>query len=444
MDGRTTKRQYSEYSDFFLTQREPEYDQDTDLQQQESTHVRWGGQDGRREPDSGMGYTQDYGSRWTHENYFNPDSVSQRTEQPASHERGAEDRPTEDRIPEETDRHADSRWDIPRKRALFTSDGTDSTTIGSNTPESHADRPPEVKCSEGLITDKRQSAGGAERLCSSHIQLEMAVNQLHRDVEECRAERELARNQTPAVTLRPQRQSGYTSTPVQRYSGKSNSTERCSRPLCVRMAGTMSRRPYSCYPIHGDALNVALLVPESRRVKPGFLIKSLSEHYSAPGRLAEYKCQLQRAVRRPGDDPSIFATELQMLVRRASMDIDLKIQLQMVRYRFIDGQAECALRRHLDSLGPNTPIPDIVDCCRIWERHCEVEIQPQTGADRRPVRVIDPYDGRMPDSRRVVSVFCLRDGRRNTFWDRVPNQAPGDSRRETPTHPGKGAGRPDQ
>ena len=44
MDGRrTTKRQYSEYSDFFFTQRKPEYDQDTDLQQRESTHVRWGG-----------------------------------------------------------------------------------------------------------------------------------------------------------------------------------------------------------------------------------------------------------------------------------------------------------------------------------------------------------------------------------------------------------------
>ena len=114
MDGRrTTKRQYSEYSDFFLTQREPEYDQDTDLQQRESTHVRWGGQDGRRESDSGLGYTHDYRSRWTHEYCFNPDSVSQRTEQPASHKCGAGDRPAGDRIPEETDRHGDSRWDIP-------------------------------------------------------------------------------------------------------------------------------------------------------------------------------------------------------------------------------------------------------------------------------------------------------------------------------------------
>ena len=101
-------------------------------------------------------------------------------------------------------------------------------------------------------------------------------------------------------------------------------------------------------------------------MKPGFLIESPSEHYNAPGRLAEYKRQFQWAVRRPGDDPSIFATELQTLARRTFMDIDLKIQSQMVRDRFIDGQAECALRRHLDSLGPNTPIPDIVDCCDIW------------------------------------------------------------------------------
>ena len=40
--------------------------------------------------------------------------------------------------------------------------------------------------------------------------------------------------------------------------------------------------------LDGDALNVALLVPESRGVVPGFLIKSLSDHYNALGHLAEY------------------------------------------------------------------------------------------------------------------------------------------------------------
>ena len=76
----------------------------------------------------------------------------------------------------------DSRWDIPRKRALFTSDGTDSTTFGSNTPESHAHRAPDVEYSERLITDKRQGEGGTKRPYSSHIQLEMAVSQLQRDL----------------------------------------------------------------------------------------------------------------------------------------------------------------------------------------------------------------------------------------------------------------------
>ena len=140
--------------------------------------------------------------------------------------------------------------------------------------------------------------------------------------------------------------------------------------------------------LDGDALNVALLVPESKRVVPGFLINSLSDHYNSPGCLAEYKRQFQRVARQPGDDPSIFAIELETLARRAFMDVDRKIQLQMVRDCFIDGQADRALRRHLDSLGPNTPMIEMVDSCRIWERHCEPEIQPRIRADRRPVHMI--------------------------------------------------------
>ena len=140
--------------------------------------------------------------------------------------------------------------------------------------------------------------------------------------------------------------------------------------------------------LDGDALNVALLIPESRRVVPGFLIRSLSDHYNSPGRLAEYKRQFQRVVRRPRDDPSIFAIELEKLARRAFIDIDISIPLQMVRDRFIDGQVECALRRHLDSLGPDTHMADIVDCCRVWESHRDVETEPRTSVDRRPARAI--------------------------------------------------------
>ena len=170
--GRTTKRQYSEYSDFFSTQREPEYDQDTDLHLRASTQVRWGGRDGRREPDSGLGCTQGYRTRWTQDEWLDPDSFTQRTEQPAGRKRRAGGRPAVDRIHEETVTHRDNRWDTPQKRALFMSDGPDSMMSGSDIPEGHAERPPEVEYSERLIATKRQDEGGTERLCSPTMELE--------------------------------------------------------------------------------------------------------------------------------------------------------------------------------------------------------------------------------------------------------------------------------
>ena len=264
--GRTTTRQYSEHSDFFSTQREREYDQDTDLYQRESTQVRWGGRDGRHEPDSGLGYTQDYWTRCTHDEWVDLNSFTQRTEQPAGRKRRAGGRPAVDRIPAKTVAHRDSRWDIPRKRALFTSDGPDSTTSDSDIPESHADRPSEVECSEILISGKRQGEGGTERLCSPNMELEMAVIQLQRDEEDCRTELELAKKHTPAVALWPLRQLGFTSTPVPRYSGKSNWEQyREVFEAIVRSNGwddVMVALQLLSH-LDGDALNVALLVPES-------------------------------------------------------------------------------------------------------------------------------------------------------------------------------------
>ena len=95
MDSRrTTTRQYSEYSDLFSSQREREYDQDTDLPHRESTQVTRGGRDGRREPDSGLGHTQDYRMRWTDDDWVDPDSFTQRTEQPAGRKRRAGGQPS--------------------------------------------------------------------------------------------------------------------------------------------------------------------------------------------------------------------------------------------------------------------------------------------------------------------------------------------------------------
>ena len=72
------------------------------------------------------------------------------------------------------------------------------------------------------MTEKRQDEGGTERLGSPHMTLEMAVIQLQKDLDDCRTDFEITRKLTPAVNRRPPRQVGFTSTPVPRYSGKSN------------------------------------------------------------------------------------------------------------------------------------------------------------------------------------------------------------------------------
>ena len=204
-----------------------------------------------------------------------------------------------------------------------------------------------------------------EELGFPHKTLERAVTQLQKELDDCRTEFEITRRLTPAPTVnrRQPRQARFTSTPVPRYSGKSNweqYREIFEAIVCSNGWDDVTVALQLLSHLDGDALNVALLVPESQRAVPEFLINSLSDHYNSPGRRAEYKRQFQRVARQPEDDPSIFAVELEMLARRAFMDVDLKIQLQMVRDRFINGQADRSLRRHLDSLGPNTPMIEML------------------------------------------------------------------------------------
>ena len=123
--------------------------------------------------------------------------------------------------------------------------------------------------------------------------------------------------------------------------------------------------------LEGGALNVALLVPAFRRVMSGVLLDTLTEHYSSPGRLADYRRRFERISQRPGEDLSVFAVELETLAMRAFGDLSSSVCLQLVHDRFIVGQMGCSIRRHLDGVEPDTPIRDIVDRCRMWESHAE-------------------------------------------------------------------------
>ena len=79
---------------------------------------------------------------------MDPDSLAPNTVQPTGRKRRAGGRSSMKRIPDGTVLRRDNQWGIPRKRALFISDGPDSTTSGSDILEGHYDRPPEEEYSD--------------------------------------------------------------------------------------------------------------------------------------------------------------------------------------------------------------------------------------------------------------------------------------------------------
>ena len=123
--------------------------------------------------------------------------------------------------------------------------------------------------------------------------------------------------------------------------------------------------------LEGDALNVALLVTLPRRLSNTGLVGALSAHYGSPGRLADYRRQFDKTTRTAGEDPSIFATALETLAVKAFGDMGQIARLRLIRDLFIAGHSSCELRRHLDSVPPETPIRDVVDRCRVWESHAD-------------------------------------------------------------------------
>ena len=127
--------------------------------------------------------------------------------------------------------------------------------------------------------------------------------------------------------------------------------------------------------LEGDTLNVALLVPMSRRTSRTGLVDALSVHYGSPGRLADYRQQFEKTTRSAGKDSSIFAIVLETLAVRAFEDMGQTVRLRLIRDCFIAGHSSCELRQYLDSVPPETPIRDVVDRCRVWESHADPEIR---------------------------------------------------------------------
>ena len=322
---------------------------------------RWSGHETLDTMDSGIGYTQDlYGP--AHAQLV---GRKRRVDDDSLLIPGAEAPDSEGRIP----------WDAPHKRILFGSEGPDSTSSGSGIQKARPGWPPDNVYPDSTQYGQLAENRDREEVRLPGLTLEQKVLKLQKDLEEAKAESRYLRANRSATPVGTPNRPRVTSTPVPRYAGGSNwdqYREVFEAIVCSNGWDEVTASLQLVAHLDGEALNVALLVPESQRVLPGVLLKTLSAHYASPGRLAKNKRQFERMTRPPGDDPAAFAIELETLARKAFVDVDASLRLQLVRDRFIIGQENCALRHHLASMGPDTPIAEIVDRCHVWESHEEI------------------------------------------------------------------------
>ena len=127
--------------------------------------------------------------------------------------------------------------------------------------------------------------------------------------------------------------------------------------------------------LQDDALSVALLIPMPLRASRKELTDTLSSHYGSPGRLANYRREFDKTVRKRGEDPSNFAITLETLAVKAFGNMGQTARLRLICDRFIVGRESFDLRRYLDCVPPDTPLRDIVDRCRVWESHADPEVR---------------------------------------------------------------------
>ena len=89
----------------------------------------------------------------------------------------------------------------------------------------------------------------------------------------------------------------------------------------------------------------------------------------------------EEAVRERVPSTGIGSSYLGMLAIQGFGDMREQARDTMIRDKFIVGQEQCALRRQLDGFAQGTPIGEIVDSCRVWESHSDLNWIAKTGYD---------------------------------------------------------------
>ena len=206
----------------------------------------------------------------------------------------------------------------------------------------------------------------------SKLALEETIIRLNRDVEELQLENQFLKTPMAARPMPFVRQAALTTTKVPWFDGSTSWEQYLQVFEAIVLSngwGDATAALQLLSHLQGDALSVALLLPMPLRATRKELTDALSSHYGSPGRLANYRREFDKTVRKMEEDPSNFAIKLETLAVKGFGNMGQVARLRLIRDRFIAGHANCELRRYLDCVPPDTPLRDIVDRCRVWESH---------------------------------------------------------------------------
>ena len=139
------------------------------------------------------------------------------------------------------------------------------------------------------------------------MMFEETVGRLQRDLEELQLENQFLK--TPR-TVRPVplvRQAALTTTKVPWFDGSTSWEQYLQVFEAIVLSngwGDATAALQLLSHLQGDALSVALLTPMPLQATRKELTEALSSHYGSPGRLANYRREFDKTVRKMGEDPS--------------------------------------------------------------------------------------------------------------------------------------------
>ena len=172
---------------------------------------------------------------------------------------------------------------------------------------------------------------------------------MQRELEDFQAENRFLRTPRPPTVAPLTRQAALTTTKVPWFNGSTSWAQHQQVFDAIVLSngwGDATAALQLLSHLQGDELNVALLILMPRRASRKELTNALSAHYGSPGRLANYRREFDKTVRKPGEDPSSFAIALETLAVKAFGDMGQAARLRTFRDRFIAGHRSCELRRY--------------------------------------------------------------------------------------------------